>query len=254
MVLTINIENTHITVSCISEEKIYFSERISTDKKKTALEYALIFKTLLDMYQMDLVAVKGAVIASVVPPVFEAVESAVTKLIGKKPLVVGPGVKTGLNIWLDDPKSVGADLIAGSVSAIKKYGGPIILIDLGTCNTVSVLNKDNTYIGGLILPGIGLSMDALATRAAQLYRVGLEPPKRIVGKNTIECVNNGILIGAAGAIDGVIDRIQKEQGYFFKKIATGFNCGKVIPLCNHDITIDENLTVEGLKLIYDRNK
>lgn len=254
MVLTINIENTHILVGLVSDERICFSERISTDKKKTALEYALTFKTLLDMYEINPLDIEGAIIASVVPPVFQAVESAVIKLIGKKPLCVGPGIKTGLNIRIEDPKSVGADLIACSVSAIKKYGGPIILIDLGTCNTVSVLDKDNTYVGGLILPGISLSMEALATRAAQLYRVGLDLPKRIVGKNTIECLNNGIIIGAASGLDGAVDRIQDEMGYEFKKIATGFNSDKVIPLCRHKIEIDENLNIQGLKIIFDKNK
>lgn len=254
MIFAINMGNTHITIGCLDDDSIIFSERISMEKRRTALEYAVTFKTVLELYGIDPKQIEGAIISSVVPPALQAVSEAVEKVVGTRPMVVGPGLKTGLNIRMDDPKSVGSDLIVAAVSAINKYGGPLILADLGTATTLSVVDKDNCYIGGVISLGVRLSMEALASNTAQLYRVGLEKPSKAICKNTIDSMNSGILMGAACTVDGMIDRMEKELGYSAKKIATGVYADMVIPLCNHDIISDENLVMEGLRIIYHKNK
>lgn len=254
MILAIDMGNSHISIGCLEGDRTVFVEQISTDKSKTALEYAVNFKTVLELYNISLLDIEGAILSSVVPPLTQELVKGVEKTIGKTPLVVGPGIKTGLNIKMDDPKSIGSDLIVGAVSAINYYGGPLILIDLGTANTISVVDKSNCYIGGSISPGVRLSMEALAAKADQLYRVSMDTPVKAIGKNTIDSLNSGLLLGAACTIDGMIDRVEEELGYKAKCVATGSFATKVIPLCRHEIIINEKLVMHGLKVIYDKNR
>lgn len=254
MILAIDMGNTNIVIGCVDDKKIHFIERISTDKSKTALEYAISFKTVLELYNVKSSEIEGAIISSVVPPLTNALSEAVYKIIGKKPKIVGPGLKTGLNIHMDNPKQVGSDLIVDAVAGIAQYGAPLIIIDMGTATTMSVVNKNKDYIGGVIMPGLRLSMDALASGAAQLFKVSLEEPKQVIGKNTSDCMKSGIVMGNAACIDGMIDRIEEELGYSAKVIATGGLANVVIPLCKHDIIIDDTLLLEGLKVIYDKNR
>lgn len=254
MILAIDMGNTNIVIGCIDDEKTYFVERLSTDKSKTALEYAMGFKTVLELYNIDIDKIQGAIISSVVPPSLNAVAEAVRKIVGKAPLIVGSGIKTGLNIKMDNPKTVGSDMIVDAVAGIQEYGAPLLIIDMGTATTISVIDKEKNYIGGIIAPGVRLSMEALASNAAQLYRVSLETPKRVIGKNTIDCMQSGLVLGAASQIDGMVERMEEELGYSAKVVATGGLAHTVIPLCKKDIIVDDDLLLKGLKIIYDKNQ
>ena len=254
MILAIDMGNSNIVIGCIDDEKTYFVERLSTDKSKTALEYAVSFKTVLELYSIETDQIDGAIISSVVPPLVNALVSAVEKIIGKTPYVVGPGLKTGLNIKMDNPKTVGSDLIVDAVAGIKEYGAPLIIIDMGTATTMSVVDKDENYVGGIIAPGVRLSMEALASNAAQLYRVSLEAPKKVIGKNTIDCMKSGLLLGEAATMDGMIDRIEAELGYKTTVVATGGLAKMIIPYCKKEIIIDDDLLIKGLLIIYKKNK
>lgn len=253
MILAIDMGNTNIVIGCIDDEKTYFVERLSTDKSKTALEYAVGFKTVLEVYHIDPAQIEGAILSSVVPPLNNAVSDAVYKITGIRPMLVGPGLKTGLNIHMDDPKSIGADLIVDAVAAIHEYGAPLIIIDMGTANTMTVIDRNATFIGGLITPGLRLSMEALAGGTAMLYNVGLEAPRSVIGKNTIDSINSGLVLGAAALIDGMIDRIEEELGYTCKVVATGGLNSEVIPCCRHEIIVEEDLLLKGLQIIYGKN-
>lgn len=254
MILAIDMGNSNIVIGCIDDEKRYFEERLSTDKSKTALEYAIGFKTVLELYNIDVTQIEGAIISSVVPPLTNVIKSAVEKIIGKTPLVVGPGIKTGLNLHMDNPKSVGSDLIVDAVAGITEYGAPLILIDMGTATTMSVVDKEKNYVGGTIMTGLRLSMEALSSRASQLFTVSLEVPKSAIGKNTTDCMKSGIVLGNAACIDGMIERMEEELGYSTTVVATGGLAHVVIPLCKHDIIIDDALLLKGLKIIYDKNR
>ena len=254
MILAIDMGNSNIVIGCIDDEKSYFEERLSTDKSKTALEYAIGFHTVLELYNIDVSRIEGAIISSVVPPLTNVVKSAVEKIIGKTPLVVGPGIKTGLNLQMDNPRSVGSDLIVDAVAGITEYGAPLILIDMGTATTMSVVDKDNNYVGGVIMTGLRLAMESLSSRASQLFNVSLEVPKNVIGKNTTDCMKSGIVLGNAACIDGMIDRLEEELGYSTTVVATGGLAHVVIPLCKHDIIVADALLLKGLKIIYDKNK
>ena len=254
MILAIDMGNSNIVIGCIDDEKSYFEERLSTDKSKTALEYAIGFHTVLELYNIDVSRIEGAIISSVVPPLTNVVKSAVEKIIGKTPLVVGPGIKTGLNLQMDNPRSVGSDLIVDAVAGITEYGAPLILIDMGTATTMSVVDKDNNYVSGVIMTGLRLAMESLSSRASQLFNVSLEVPKNVIGKNTTDCMKSGIVLGNAACIDGMIDRLEEELGYSTTVVATGGLAHVVIPLCKHDIIVDDALLLKGLKIIYDKNK
>lgn len=254
MILAIDMGNTNIVIGCIDDEKIYFEERLSTDRSKTALEYAIGFKTVLELYSIQSEDIEGAIISSVVPQLTNVIKQAVEKIVGKTPLVVGPGIKTGLNLHMDNPKTVGSDLIVDAVAGIDEYGAPLIIVDMGTATTLSVVDQNKNYVGGAILTGLRLSMEALAQRTSQLFNVGLEVPRQAIGKNTTDCLKSGIVLGNAACIDGMIERMEEELGYKTTVIATGGLAHVVIPECKREIIIDDNLLLKGLKVIYDKNR
>ena len=212
MVLAIDMGNTNIVIGCIDDDKVYFEERLATDLKKTELEYVVLIKTVLELYGIDSSQISGAIISSVVPQLVNIIREAVEKLIDITPMVVGPGVKTGLNIHMDEPRRVGSDLIVDAVAAIKEYGAPVMIIDMGTATTISIVDDKGSYVGGVILPGIRVSVDALASRTAQLPRISLEAPGHVIGKNTLDCMKSGVVYGNASCIDGMIDRMADEIG------------------------------------------
>lgn len=253
MILAIDMGNTNIVVGCIKDGNILFVERLCTNLSETELEYAIGIKTVLELYNIDIKDIDGAIISSVVPPLTTILQAAVNKIIGKTALVVGPGVKTGLNILMDNPKTMGADLIVDSVAGIKEYGTPLIIIDMGTATTVSVIDEESNYIGGMIIPGLKVSLESLVNRTSQLPRIGLEAPSKAIGKNTVDCMKSGILLGNASMIDGLIDRIREELGCDAKAVATGGLAKTVIPLCKHDIVVDDGLLLKGLYIIYKKN-
>ena len=253
MILAIDIGNTNIVIGCIDEEKTYFIERISTVRTKTELEYAVDIKTILDIHHIKKPDVEGCIISSVVPQITNIARLAAEKILKKEVMVLGPGVKTGLNIMMDNPGQLGADQVADAVAALHEYPVPLIVIDMGTATTVSVVNNKKQYIGGMILPGIGISLDALTANASQLSGIGIEAPKHVIGKNTIECMKSGVLYGNAAALDGVIERVEEELGEKTTVIATGGLAKKIISHCKREILLDEDLLLKGLLVIYRKN-
>lgn len=253
MVLAIDIGNTNIVLGCIQDGNILFTERLSTDHAKTDLEHAISIKIVLELHHINPLDIEGAIIGSVVPPITTLMKKALYKITGCNAMIVGPGVKTGLNILMDNPAQVGSDLIVGAVAGIAEYPLPLILIDMGTATTVCVIDEHKNYIGGMIMPGLRVSLDSLTSRTSQLPRISLDPPKRLIGKNTIECMKSGILYGNAASLDGVIDRMEKELGQKATVVATGGLAGTIVPLCTHPIILDDELLLKGLLLIYQKN-
>ena len=254
MILAIDIGNTNIVVGCIDDEKIYFIERLSTVRTKTELEYAIDLKTVLDIYHIKRTDIEGCIISSVVPQITNVAKLAAEKILKKEALVLGPGVKTGLNILLDNPGEMGADRVADAVAALTYYPVPLVIVDMGTATTVSVVDEKKRYLGGMILPGVRVSLDALTSRASRLSGISIEEPKRLIGKNTVDCMKSGILYGNAAAVDGIIDRIEEELGQKVTAIATGGMSKKIIPHCRREIIQDEDLLLKGLLVIYEKNK
>lgn len=255
MILAIDIGNTNIVVGCIDREKTYFIERLSTVRTKTELEYAIDLKTVLDIYHIKGDEIEGTVISSVVPQITNIAKLAVEKVVkSDKIIVLGPGVKTGLNIMMDHPGQLGADLVADAVAGLDEYSVPFIVIDMGTATTVSVVDEKKQYIGGMILPGVRISLDALTQRASQLSGISIEAPKNIIGKNTIECMKSGVLYSNAAAIDGIIERIEEDLGTKTTVIATGGLAKKIVPYCKKEIILDEDLLLKGLLVIYEKNR
>ncbi len=254
MILAIDIGNTNIVIGCCDDEKIYFIERLSTNYPKTELEYAISFKNVLELYGIDASQIEGGIISSVVPPITNIVRASVEKVLGKTVKIVGPGVKTGLNILMDNPAQVGSDRIVNAVAAINEYPAPLIIIDMGTATTFCVIDEKKNYIGGMILPGVRISLDALTSRTSQLSKISIEAPKKTIGKNTIDCMKSGIIHGNAACIDGMVKRIEHELGQKATVLATGGLARKIVPYCEQRILIDDELLLKGLRLIYNKNK
>ena len=254
MILAIDIGNTNIVIGCIDENKTYFVERLRTDSSKTALEYALDLKNVLELYGITREDLQGSIVASVVPPVSTTIRQAIEKVTGKNPLTVGPGIRTGLNIKMDNPATVGADLIVAAVAAVRDYPAPLIIIDMGTATTMTVVDRNGNYIGGAIIPGLQVALDSLVNRAAQLTKIGLEVPPHVIGKNTLNCMQSGSLYGTAAMIDGMIDRMEEELGESATVIATGGLARFVTPLCKRQIQLDDGLLLKGLWIIYQKNQ
>ena len=254
MIFAIDIGNTNIVAGCIDKEKTYFIERLSTVRTKTELEYAVDIKTVLDIYHIKKNDIEGCIISSVVPQITNAVKLAAEKILKKEVMVLGPGVKTGLNIMMDNPGSLGADLVANAVAGIAEYPLPLAIIDMGTASTVSVVDEKKHYVGGMIFPGINISLDALTARASQLSGISIDAPRRIIGKNTIECMKSGVIYSNAAALDGIVERIGEELGKEPFVVATGGLAKKIVPYCKKKIVLDEDLLLKGLLIIYEKNK
>lgn len=255
MILAINIENTNTILGCIKDSEFIFVESISTNIARTELEYAISFKNILELHELKMDCIEGAIISSVVPPITNVVKDAVKRIFGKEALVIGPGVKTGLNIMTDNPAQVGSDLVANAVAGITKYEVPMVIVNMGTATTISVINEKKQYIGGMIIPGIKVSAASLTKETAQLPKIGLEKPKKVIGTNTIDCMKSGAIYGTAASIDGSIARIEKELGSSVATIvATGENIRHILPHCERKMCMDETLLLEGLRLIYEKNQ
>ena len=253
MILTVDIGNSNIVIGGVREDEILFEARLRTDATKTSDEYCLDVKSLMEVYGVDVAEVEGAIIASVVPQVLNSFQTAIKKLTGKTALVVGPGLKTGLNILLENPGQTGADLVVGAVAALREHKPPLTIIDMGTATTISVLDKNGAYLGGAIIPGVKISMDALTDRTALLPGLQLDQPKRAIGRNTVDAMRSGLMMGAACMLDGMIDRMEEELGYQTTVIATGGIAKFVIPLCHREMIYDKDLLVKGLVALYKEN-
>lgn len=254
MILAIDIGNSNIVIGGVQGDEIIFEARLRTETTKTSDQYCVDLKILLDVYKVDTQSVEGSIIASVVPQVLNSMQTAVKKLIGKQSLVVGPGLKTGLNIRLENPSQTGADLVVGCVAALKEHKPPMIVVDMGTATTMVVLDETGALIGGSISPGIKISMDALTERTALLPGLQLDQPKKAIGRNTIDCMRSGIMMGSACMLDGMIDRMEEELGQKTTVIATGGIARFVLPLCKKEIIYDKDLLIKGLAALYRDNK
>ena len=254
MILTIDIGNSNIVIGGVEGDNIAFEARIRTESTKTSDQYCVDLKILLDVYGVEVSAIEGAIIASVVPQVLNSMQTAVKKLTGKSSLVVGPGLKTGLNILLENPAQTGADLVVGCVAALREYKPPMIIVDMGTATTMVVLDKNGALVGGCICPGVKISMDALTERTALLPGLQLDQPKKAIGRNTIDCMRSGIMMGAACMLDGMVERMEEELGCKTTVIATG-GIGKfIVPMCRTPMIYDKDLLVKGLATLYRENK
>ncbi len=253
MILAMDVGNTSIVIGGMEGNEILFEGWMNTDRVKTADQYCIELKLLLEIYKIDLGRIEGSIVSSVVPPVLNAMKRAVHRLTGKDPLVVGPGLKTGLKLAIENPAQTGADLVVGSVAALREYQPPLIVIDMGTATTMTVLDPTGAMIGGSIAPGVGVSMDALTQRTSLLPGLSLDQPSRAVGKNTVECMRSGIVLGTASMIDGLIDRFQEELGYQCNLVGTGGLARFILPLCRHQITYDRYLLLKGLAALYREN-
>ena len=254
MLLAIDIGNTNIVIGCIQDDEILFKARIATDRTRTSDQYGVEIKNMLEAFGVCKDDIHDCIISSVVPPVFKSVKTGVIKVIGRQPMVVGPGLKTGLNIQVDNPSQVGSDRIVIAVAALAEYKAPLVLMDLGTATTVEVIEPANVYVGGVIFPGVKTSLDALISRAAQLTGISLDTPKKVIGKNTADCMRSGMMYGTAAMIDGIIDRMEEELGHSSTLIATGGMAQFITPLCKHSIILEKDLLLKGLNILYKKNK
>ena len=253
MLLTIDIGNTNVTLGTYNNRILGFTARLATDTKKTEDEYAIDIKQLLALNDMTPDDIEDCIIASVVPSVAKSVSRAVAKLCQIVPLVLGPGIKTGLNIKIDNPAQLGADLVAGADGAIDTYKMPCVIVDMGTATTLSVLDKDGAFLGGVIAAGVRLTLKALAENTALLPSIPIEAPKSVIGSNNTESMQSGLVLGGAAMLDGLIDRIEHKLGEAPTVVATGCLSKEIITHCKHPIIYNENLLLEGLRAIYEKN-
>lgn len=253
MILAVDIGNSNLVIGGIQGDDILFEARLRTDATKTSDEYCIDLKMILEVYGVKQELIEGAIIASVVPQVLNSVKTALKKLAVKQILVVGPGLKTGLNIKIENPSQTGADLVVGSVAALREHKPPLIVVDMGTATTMMVLDETGAFIGGSISPGVKISMDALTDRTALLPGLQLDTPKRAIGRNTIDCMRSGIMMGAACMLDGMVERMEEELGRKATVIVTGGIAKFVVPMCKTPLVYDKDLLLKGLAILYRDN-
>ena len=248
-----DIGNTNIVIGCCADGQVIFRERVSTNPTATVLEYAAMLKMAFDMNRADITAVDGAILSSVVPAVTLTMRDAVHKYLHLTPLVVGPGIKTGLRIHIDNPAQLGSDLVVDAVAGIHHYPLPQIIIDMGTATTFSVIDQHGFYVGGMITAGMAISAEALVRSTSQLSKVDFEKPKKLIGTNTVDCIKSGLMYATACSIDGMAERIEAELGQPCTVIITGGLAGVIKPLCKREMILDEDLILKGLLHIYHKN-
>ena len=253
MILAIDVGNTNIVVGVYDGDKLCFISRLASDQNRTSDETAVQLKAVLSIHDIDVKDIDGAIISSVVPMITEPLSQAIFTLTGKKPLVVGPGMKTGINIGIDNPAQLGSDLLVDSVAAAALYPKPLIVADMGTATTLTIVNDKNTIIGGAILPGVRTSLNALTMNTAQLPQIGIESPKKVIGSNTIDCMKSGAVLGNASMLDGMIDRFNEELGDNCFVVATGGLAEVISKHTKHKVVYNPNLLLEGLYILYNKN-
>lgn len=255
MFIAIDAGNTNIVFSVMDRERILFDSCLRTDRHKTGDEYAVFFRELLHIHNISTGEVEGGIISSVVPSLKKELYDAVYAITGRKSRIVGPGLKNGLKIRIDNPAQLGSDRVAEAVAAVHEYPYPAVIFDMGTANTFSVIGRDGSYAGGMILPGTLISLDALTALTSQLPQIDLaEPQVHLIGTNTVDCMKSGIIYGTAAMVDGVIDRIAEELGDKPAVIATGSLSEQIVPHCRQRIILDRHLLLKGLRIIYLKNQ
>lgn len=255
MILAIDCGNTHITFGCMDRAGATPILRLPTDRMETDYGYAAKIKQILDLQAIDTASFRGAVISCVVPPLTDVLVRAVRMITGLDALVVGAGIKTGLHVCINDPGTLASDLVAAAVAAKEEYPLPCVIVDMGTATTLTVVDEKGRYVGGAILPGVGLSLGALAEGTALLPRIEIRPPRSVIATNTVDSMKSGIVYGTAGSIDGLLDRFTDALGAPPASIvATGGMAHLICPYCRHTIHIDEMLLLKGLALIWQKNQ
>ncbi|MGM0847005.1 MAG: type III pantothenate kinase [Bacillota bacterium] len=253
MIFVLDVGNTNIVLGVYEGEDLKYHWRMGTNRHRTEDEYGMIVKNLFQHVKLSLDSVEGIIISSVVPPIMFSLERMCEKYFNITPLVVGPGIKTGLNIKYENPREVGADRIVNAVAGIKEYGGPLIIVDFGTATTYCYINDEKQYMGGAIAPGIGISTEALYSKAAKLPRIEIGRPEHIIGKNTVSAMQSGILYGYVGQVEGIVKRMKATSSSEPMVIATGGLAQLISNESDVIDIVDPFLTLKGLKLIYERN-
>lgn len=253
MVIAIDIGNTNIVLGAYRDDTLLFHARLATERVRTDYQYAAEIDAILRMYRLRDETYEVAAISSVVPPLLPVIKSAITMLLGCRVMSVGPGVRTGLNIRIDNPSILGADLVCGAVAAIQKYGVPCIVVDLGTATKISAIDRGGSFIGCSIMPGVGVSLDALSTNTAQLPAIDIAQAGSVIGTNSADSMRSGIIYGTAAMIDGMLERYREILGADAAVVATGGFAGNIIPFCKGTIQADPQLILDGLYLICKKN-
>ncbi|MBW4054886.1 MAG: type III pantothenate kinase [Proteobacteria bacterium] len=254
MLLVIDVGNSNIVLGVYNGETLIRSWRLSTDKSRTSDEYAVLLHSLFDQAGISFSAVKASIISSVVPPLTGVMEAISHDFFKLTPFVVGPGIKTGMPIHYDNPREVGADRIVNAVAGYEKHKCPLVIVDFGTATTFDYVNGKGEYCGGAIAPGLAISVEALFQRASKLPRIDIIKPPHVIAKNTVNSMQAGIFYGYVGLVDGIVEHIQAESNETFRVIATGGLATLIAPESKTIDEIDENLTLEGLRILYERNR
>jgi type III pantothenate kinase len=254
MLLAVDVGNTNIVYGLFDGERLVHQFRVESVRGRTADEYAVQLLALLAMKGVAPSSVDAAIVASVVPSLTDPMSALIKRAFGHEPLVVGPGIRTGMAILIENPREVGADRIADAVAGYDKAKGGVVVVDFGTSTNFDCVTPKGEYLGGVLAPGLQISADALFTRAAKLSRVEITLPPRVVGKNTVHAMQSGIVYGYVGLVDGLVERIVAELGFPCAVIATGGLASLIAPLSKTIREVDDHLTLAGLRILYDRNR
>ena len=254
MILAVDIGNTNIVLGCIEDGEILNIFRIRSDAKQTDMEYAIKLRAILGISGIDTKEINGAILSSVVPQLTLALTGAVRLVTGLECMVVVAGMKTGLNVCIDDPGTLAGDIVVGSVAAMHCYGTPCIVIDMGTATTIVAIDEKKRYLGGAIIPGVNLSYSALASGTSLLPHISITPPAKAIATNTVDSMRSGAVFGTAAMLDGMIDRFEAELGEKCAVVATGGLASSVVSCCRHEMACDNDLLLKGLWILYQKNK
>lgn len=253
MILTIDVGNTNVVMGCVENGEVKSVCRLATNTNDLSSDYALKMRQSFEFDGIDYNNFSGAILSSVVPQLNRAIKTAVKKLTGLDCMVVGAGLKTGVNVKIDDPGTLAGDLITGAVGALSIYKPPIIVVDMGTATTIVALDKDGAYLGGAIIPGVKLSYSALSSGTSLLPNIAIEAPAKCIGSNTVDSMKSGAVYGTAALVDGMIDRMEAELGEPVTVVATGGLSGTIVPYCKREIHYEPALLLKGLEILYEKN-
>ena len=253
MILTIDVGNTNVVMGCVENGDVKSVCRLATNLNDLSSDYAMKMRQSFEFDGIDYKNFSGAILSSVVPQLNRAIKTAVKKVTGLDCMVVGAGLKTGVNIKLDDPGQLAGDLITGAVGALALYKPPLVVVDMGTATTIVAIDSEGSYLGGAIIPGIKLSYSALSSGTSLLPNIAIEAPKKCIGTNTVDSMKSGAVYGTAALVDGMIDRMETELGELVTVVATGGLAGTVVPYCRRRIEYEPALLLKGLAILYEKN-